>query len=44
MRKEFLRIENGIKKGIRVEQLQDIQIAAYEGEVTLIVGYRMQEL
>ena len=44
MRKEFLRIENGIKKGLHSEQLQDIQIAAYEGEVALIVGYRMREL
>ena len=44
MRKEFLRIENGIKKGVRAEQLQDIDLALYEGEVALIVGYRMREL
>lgn len=44
MRREFLRIENGIKKGVHAEHLQDFQLVAYEGEVTLIVGHRMQEL
>ena len=33
MRKEFLRIENGIKKGVRAEQLENIDLAVYEGEV-----------
>lgn len=44
MRKEFLRIENGIKKGVRAEQLENIDLAVYEGEVALIIGYRMREL
>lgn len=44
MRKEFLRIKNGIKKGDHGEKLRDFELTAYEGEITLILASRILEM
>lgn len=44
MRKEFLRIQNGIKKGDDGEKLRDFELTAYEGEITLILASRILEM
>lgn len=44
MRKEFLRIRNGIKKGENGEKLRDFELTAYEGEITLILASRVLEM
>ena len=44
MRKEFLRIRNGIKKGDDGEKLRDLEMVAYEGEITLVLAGRILEM
>lgn len=44
MRKEFLRIKNGIKKGESGEKLRDFELTAYKGEITLILASRILEM
>lgn len=44
MRREFLRIRNGIKKGDHGEKLRDFEMTAYEGEITLILASRVLEM